>query len=63
MGFETNAEITWCPGCGNYGIRTAFQNAVLELEKKGVRRENIVISSELQKTAYLFHRKREDGLI
>ncbi len=54
MGFETNAEITWCPGCGNYGIRTAFQNAVLELERKGVKREEIVISSGIGCHAKIF---------
>jgi 2-oxoglutarate ferredoxin oxidoreductase subunit beta len=54
MSFETNAEITWCPGCGNFGIRTAFQNAVLELEKKGVKREHIVISSGIGCHAKIF---------
>ena len=54
MGFETNAEITWCPGCGNYGIRTAFQNAVLVLEKKGVKREDIVMSSGIGCHAKIF---------
>jgi 2-oxoglutarate ferredoxin oxidoreductase subunit beta len=54
MGFETNAEITWCPGCGNFGIRTAFQNAVLELEKKGVKRENIIISAGIGCHAKIF---------
>jgi 2-oxoglutarate ferredoxin oxidoreductase subunit beta len=54
MSFETNAEITWCPGCGNYGIRTAFQNAVLELEKKGVKREDIIISSGIGCHAKIF---------
>jgi 2-oxoglutarate ferredoxin oxidoreductase subunit beta len=54
MGFETNAEITWCPGCGNFGIRTAFQRAVLELEKKGMKRENIVISSGIGCHAKIF---------
>ena len=54
MGFETNAEITWCPGCGNFGIRTAFQNAVLELEKKGAKRENIVISAGIGCHAKIF---------
>ncbi|MBY9009260.1 MAG: 2-oxoacid:ferredoxin oxidoreductase subunit beta [Candidatus Lokiarchaeota archaeon] len=54
MDFETNAEITWCPGCGNYGIRTAFQNAVLELVKKGVKRENFVISSGIGCHAKIF---------
>ena len=54
MGFETNAEITWCPGCGNFGIRTAFQNAVLELEGKGMKREDIVISSGIGCHAKIF---------
>ncbi|MBY9004078.1 MAG: 2-oxoacid:ferredoxin oxidoreductase subunit beta [Candidatus Lokiarchaeota archaeon] len=54
MGFETNAEITWCPGCGNYGIRTAFQNAVLELEKKGLKREDFIISSGIGCHAKIF---------
>ena len=54
MGFETDAEVTWCPGCGNYGIRTAFQNAVLELEKKGVKREDFVISSGIGCHAKIF---------
>lgn len=54
MSFETNAEITWCPGCGNFGIRTAFQNAILELETRGVKRENIVISSGIGCHAKIF---------
>lgn len=54
MSFETNAEITWCPGCGNYGIRTAFQKAVLELENKGLKRENIIISSGIGCHAKIF---------
>ncbi|NVM17571.1 MAG: 2-oxoacid:ferredoxin oxidoreductase subunit beta [Candidatus Lokiarchaeota archaeon] len=54
MDFETNAEITWCPGCGNYGIRTAFQNAILELEKKGAKREDFVISSGIGCHAKIF---------
>jgi 2-oxoglutarate ferredoxin oxidoreductase subunit beta len=54
MSFETNAEITWCPGCGNFGIRTAFQNAVLELEKKGVKRDSIIISSGIGCHAKIF---------
>ena len=41
----TYAENTWCPGCGNFGILTAFKKAVQILEKKGVARERIIISS------------------
>jgi 2-oxoglutarate ferredoxin oxidoreductase subunit beta len=54
MGFETKAEITWCPGCGNFGIRTAFQNAVLELVQKGVKRENFIISAGIGCHAKIF---------
>ncbi len=28
---DTGQVITWCPGCGNFGILTAFQRAVREL--------------------------------
>jgi 2-oxoglutarate ferredoxin oxidoreductase subunit beta len=28
---ETGAVITWCPGCGNYGIIQAFKNAIRSL--------------------------------
>jgi 2-oxoglutarate ferredoxin oxidoreductase subunit beta len=42
---KTNAEITWCPGCGNFGILTAIRKAILKLEEKGVSRENIVMSA------------------
>jgi 2-oxoglutarate ferredoxin oxidoreductase subunit beta len=54
LGFETEAEITWCPGCGNFGIRTAFQNAVIELEKKGVKRETLIISAGIGCHAKMF---------
>jgi 2-oxoglutarate ferredoxin oxidoreductase subunit beta len=42
---DTNAEITWCPGCGNFGILNAFKKAVDKLENKGVNRDSIIISS------------------
>jgi 2-oxoglutarate ferredoxin oxidoreductase subunit beta len=42
---KTNTEITWCPGCGNFAILTAFRKAILQLEEKGLKRENICISS------------------
>jgi 2-oxoglutarate ferredoxin oxidoreductase subunit beta len=41
----THAENTWCPGCGNFGILKATQNAIEILEKKGITRDNIVISA------------------
>ncbi len=50
----TNAENTWCPGCGNFGILNAFKKAVLKLEEKGIQRENIVISAGIGCSAKIF---------
>ena len=50
----TNAENTWCPGCGNYGILNAFKKAVVKLEDNGVKRENIVISAGIGCSAKIF---------
>ncbi len=38
----TSCKITWCPGCSNFGILQATKEAILELEKRGTKRENIV---------------------
>jgi len=42
---DTNAEKTWCPGCGNFGILNAFKKAINKLENKGIKQDNIIISS------------------
>ena len=42
---DTNTEITWCSGCGNFGILNAFKKAVEKLENKGINRNSIIISS------------------
>lgn len=41
----TYAENTWCPGCGNFGILSAFKKAVRILEEKGIGREKMIISA------------------
>lgn len=41
----TYAENTWCPGCGNFGILSAFKKAVRKLEDRGIAREKIMISA------------------
>lgn len=41
----TNAENTWCPGCGNFGILGAFKQALKKLEEKGIDRKRIAITS------------------
>jgi len=45
MNLNTNAEITWCPGCGNFGILIAIKNAINELIGEGIKKENMVIAS------------------
>src|SRR4030088_1931250 len=40
--FQTDQEVRWCPGCGDYAILAAVQGVFPEL---GIRRENFVIVS------------------
>jgi 2-oxoglutarate ferredoxin oxidoreductase subunit beta len=42
---STNAEVTWCPGCGNFGILNALKKTIKKLDDKGVKQNHIVISS------------------
>jgi 2-oxoglutarate ferredoxin oxidoreductase subunit beta len=51
---KTYAEITWCPGCGNFGIFTAIRNAIPLLEQKGIKRENIVMTAGIGCHAKIF---------
>ena len=40
--FVSDAEVRWCPGCGDYAVLSAFQGLMPEL---GIARENTVIVS------------------
>src|SRR6202008_4737153 len=40
--FQTDQEIRWCPGCGDYAILAAVQAVFPEL---GIKRENFVVVS------------------
>ena len=40
--FKSEAEVRWCPGCGNYGIIASLQRTLAEI---GVPKEKIVIIS------------------
>ncbi len=51
---KSNAEITWCPGCGNFGIFTAIRNAVPILEEKGISRERIIMTAGIGCHAKIF---------
>ena len=51
---KTYAEVTWCKGCGNFGIFTALRNAILKLEEKGIKREDIVMTAGIGCHAKIF---------
>lgn len=42
---KTYANITWCPGCGNFAIMGAVKKVLVELEQEGVALHNVVITS------------------
>ncbi|MEJ2294517.1 MAG: thiamine pyrophosphate-dependent enzyme [Candidatus Lokiarchaeota archaeon] len=52
----TNAEITWCSGCGNFAIRTAVQKAILQLEEKRIKvnRNQMIITAGIGCHAKIF---------
>jgi len=45
VNLETSAKITWCPGCGNFGILAAIKSVIQEMVENGKRPEDIVIAS------------------
>ncbi len=58
----TYAENTWCPGCGNFGILSAFKKAVRKLEEKGIKRGRIVISAGIGCHGKIFDYLKLSGL-
>jgi len=50
----TQAEKTWCPGCGNFGIMNAFRGAIRVLGERGVPREMIVMCAGIGQHAKIF---------
>jgi len=42
---STDAEITWCTGCGNFGILNAMKKTVKKLNENNVKKDHIVITS------------------
>ena len=59
---RTHAEITWCPGCGNFSIRSAMEKAIIKLETKGIKRDDIVISAGIGCHAKMFDYLNLSGL-
>lgn len=41
----TDAQNTWCPGCGNFAIEHALKDVILRLEAEGTPREQMVLVS------------------
>jgi len=56
--FQSDDEIAWCPGCGNFAILKAIKTALLELNK---RPEEILIVSGIGQAAKLPHYIRTNG--
>jgi len=50
----TGAAVTWCPGCGNFGILEAFKLAVRALEARGLPRERLVMAAGIGQHAKIF---------
>ncbi|MDE4907075.1 thiamine pyrophosphate-dependent enzyme [Methanogenium marinum] len=44
-GIITDAQNTWCPGCGNFAIEHALKDVILRLEAEGTPREKMVLVS------------------
>jgi 2-oxoglutarate/2-oxoacid ferredoxin oxidoreductase subunit beta len=42
---STNNEITWCPGCGNFGILDAVKKSIDRIEKDNGGKSNIIITT------------------
>ncbi len=53
--FNTKEEITWCPGCPNFGILQAVKNALSDLVKeKRIKAKDIAIASGIGCHAKIF---------
>lgn len=39
----TDAQNTWCPGCGNFSLQHTLKNVLADLEKEGQSLDNIVL--------------------
>ena len=46
--FNRHGETAWCPGCGNFGLRTIMLKAVAEL---GLKQEEVVFVSGIGQAA------------
>ena len=59
---KIDTEITWCPGCGNFGIFTAIRNAINLLEEKGIKRESLEMATGIGCHAKIFDYLNINGI-
>ncbi len=45
INFGTDAQNTWCPGCGNFAILNAIKSVITELHSEGLPLDNVVLVS------------------
>jgi 2-oxoglutarate/2-oxoacid ferredoxin oxidoreductase subunit beta len=50
--FRSDDQIAWCPGCGNFGILTAVQQALVQLDKQP---KDVLLVSGIGQAAKLPH--------
>jgi 2-oxoglutarate/2-oxoacid ferredoxin oxidoreductase subunit beta len=41
----TDAQNTWCPGCGNFSIQHTLKNVLMEIEQEGTSLDDVVLVS------------------
>jgi len=63
MEYNTNAENTWCPGCGNFGILNAVKQAFKKLDDLGIRKEKVFITAGVGCHGKIFDYLRMSGSI
>jgi 2-oxoglutarate ferredoxin oxidoreductase subunit beta len=51
---NTGAEITWCPGCGNFGIFNAYKKAIGQLQEQGIGRDSLFMAAGIGQHAKIF---------
>ncbi|MDY6986027.1 MAG: thiamine pyrophosphate-dependent enzyme [Candidatus Thermoplasmatota archaeon] len=52
--YGTYAENTWCTGCGNFGILTAFKRALKTLGENGIDKDKLLITSGIGQHGKIF---------
>ncbi len=50
----TKTEVTWCPGCTNFALLEAVKEAVSEMEKEGIKREDLAFTTGIGCHAKMF---------